>query len=169
MKRNWKVIAELKDRHLRTAISLAQGEVLEGFKKGFPQLFEPGNEYRHLEVSLSTLMAATKEVAEKDIDSDVFWESNFWLDYGWKKYPHLRLPIAWEFDFDQVVPLHIAKQFVGQIAKAGIRVEVNGEDFIVLYLNFDHTPAIKMGEIITEIPTFDDLKLVHAEFIIDDV
>lgn len=165
-KRSWAMITGLSDLRTRVAVSLVTDpEILACFARGFPHLFIEGDDEGPLRMPLSALMEAAAEYCRQELGGDDEEKiRNFTLVFAGERYPHLRIPIAFDWgDCDPDPPQAVLDQLVGQKAQAGLVVEYEGRRYVVLTIDFVNPP--KIGSTITEVPQVISISLVDAEFV----
>ncbi len=169
-RRNWAAICQIQDNRFRTDVSLATDPyVLDGFVRGFPELFFTDKEDEGpLRVPLSALMEAAYEFSSAEYpDEPEHWEvdRHFGLIFAGNIGAHLDIPIAHSFgeEYDDVPP-SISEGLKGQSAQAGMTVRYLGELYIVTDITFAEGYP-KIGETFKEVPAVDRVKLALAEFV----
>lgn len=169
MKRNWNKIAKLSDKYLRIAISLAaDNKVLAGYEKGFPELFEEGEDGGSLKIPLSVLKEAAARGSLKEFPDDdcLVQDQNFMLDLGLKE---LNIPVPlYKFGFDgRKIPSDLAEQLIGQKALAGMTMKFAEKQCMVINIAFNKGQEV--GSIFEITPDITQLSLIDAEFIDFDI
>lgn len=178
-KRNWTAIANLSDSNTRYAISqVTDPEILACYERGFPHLFEEGDDEGPLimppPVPLSELMeAAAEHTRSENPDSSkqsLDWQENdrhFGLVMAANIEDRFDLPVAFSWGPEAeypAVPLGILEQFVGQKAEAPLMINYRGKSYVVVNAMWTGQ-APKIGIKITEVPEIHLLMLTDANLI----
>ncbi|MEK7607011.1 MAG: hypothetical protein AAB444_02355 [Patescibacteria group bacterium] len=166
--RNWKNILQLPDTRTRIAVALTTDpEILACYRRGFPNLFLKEGDSGTFCVPLSALMAAAEDYSRATYPNyPKAWnqDRNFRLGFAAEAYPHLRLPVAFQWtEPNGHPPADVTAQIVGQRAGAGMSITLAGAQYRVVDIAFLETPEI--GMIINGLPIIESLSLVKAEYI----
>lgn len=174
-KRNWVAIAQLSDTYTRVAISLAKGEILACYERGFPHLFTEGDNEGPLCVPLSAIKEAAFKRARNNYPDDPFqqeFNSNFWLSDSVGDDRELEIPIAFEWEcpgssteHPPPIPEEIMEQLVGQRAQAGMTVVYRGQQYMLYNIIFNWGELPQVGSTFEFEPQLDYLSLVEANFV----
>mgnify|MGYP001591402446 CR=1 FL=1 len=172
-KRNWVAIAQLSDTYTRVAISLAKGEILACYERGFPHLFIEGDDDGSLCVPLSALKEAAFEYARKNTFESLWeYDSNFLLAPLAEEGSQIEIPIAFEWRCSgdcglepPPIPDGIVEQLIGQKVQAGMKIMYCGKQYMVYTIVFRWHDRPQVGSTLEYIPELDYLSLVDANFV----
>ncbi len=166
MRKNFNAIAALgpNEYHLKCAVLLADGETLRSFEKGFPHLFEDGDDSGPLCVPLSLLKQAAYERLKNDeerSEAEAHEIAEFDLESA-----DLGIPVAfqWGEDTNEDTPEGILGQLIDQRAGAGMKVEYRDRAYIVLSVVFEGRDP-RVGAVFRRKPRVRYLSLADAAFI----
>lgn len=166
MKKNFNAIADLGSDlyHLRCAILLADDKTLRFFEKGFPHLFEEGDDSGPLYVPLSLLQetaynklktsgeypdAEAQRIAHFDLESADF---------------DIPLAFQWGAHTNNSTPDGVLDQLIGQCAGAGMKVQYRGREYVILSVVFEGQDP-RVGAMFRRKPRVRYLSLADAAFI----
>lgn len=161
MYKNWPAICQVENDLLRLLVSTNEEEsLLTKLKCGFPELFSetPLVEPR---VPVSVIRHAAREFwIENGAEGD-YLEEDAELDWlpALEKFD---IPTVWSWNDNDIAPLEIRRQLVGQRLQGGMNIVFKGQECVsVLYFLEDQ----RFGRIIKRVPRNPTLVLVLKKFI----
>lgn len=169
-KRNWVVIAKLEDPYLRISVSISTDtKALEGYMRGFPHLFEEGEDEGPLRIPLSNINDAAREWAQSDCSESMkFWDycesSRPLWDLPGKTQLESPVSVEWIGDDVNKIPKNVLKQFIEQDPDEGIIIAFGLSIYVAIHVEYEE----EVKGPFTEPPKLKSLSLVDVRYIAAD-